>query len=127
MDFDSVDKSSDSDGTQKQDNVSIKPSRLYVTRYDLNIQVPTNEEYPVVALQESLQAMVRVLKEGDAELVIYPWSASNESTARTKSPDDVPSRMAEIRQFFDRAFAKEAGGIRYVSARIGHNDNFKTI
>ena len=108
--------------------VKPKPTRPFMTRYDVKLSVPPVDKSAdaLVALSETIKAFWSQIKELDKSLVIYPW-AEGSNKAALMMIERLPQRPSDLQAFFDRALPRKNGGTLYVSVYLGHTETFKKL
>ena len=63
----------------------------------------------------------------DKGLVIYSWKENPGRLAVLKKTSELPGKLPDIQEYFDRAFERKTGGILYVSVYLGHDKPFRLM
>jgi hypothetical protein len=113
---------------ERPEAIKPVPARIHITRYDikLNVLPVTNATENFEALTDAIKDFWSTLKEQDSTLVVYPWEEGSKMPTLSVI-DRLPKKMSDLQAYFNRAYATNDGGVRYMSVYLGHNDEYKVL
>jgi len=99
-----------------------RPSRQFIRRYDLRVNVPPSESTAALeVLVSALDAVRHQLLSEDASLVVYPWADSDAASHPALIGSVAfPTAVGTLRRYFSRINPRPMGGQIYVQVRLGH-------
>jgi hypothetical protein len=70
--------------------------------------------------------LITKLRAVDKTLIAYPWEESD-LLDKELTNANIPKTVVELKQFFSRAIPRSKGGMLYILAYLGHNNEMSAI
>ena len=101
------------------------PPRKFTSRCTLKFAMIPDQQ-PNLRLIRTITEWFEKVSESDDKFCILPWGADSELTGITK-PSELPERLQDIKNYFQRARPLTNGGNLWISVRVSHDVAFSDL
>jgi hypothetical protein len=98
----------------------LLPKLPFATRFDVKVTTVASTN-ALRTLVEALTSVLDRLQAADPTVILYPWGKSTSTEVPAlQDTKAFPTTNRQLKLYFEKLLAKEAGGISFTSLYIGH-------